>query len=227
MGKRVSYERSEGVSTITMDDGKVNAMSVAMMEELNAALDQAEKDRSVVILTGREGVLSAGFDLAVFKQGTEPLMEMLRVGARLTERLLSFPLPVVAACSGHAIAMGSFLLMSCDARIGIDGPFKIGMNEVAIGMTLPYFAVVIARHRLTPAYFNRGAILAEMYSPQEAIVPGFLDRVVSAEQLLGTARETAAALSKLDMPAHAGTKLRVRGPMLEALREAITSELGD
>jgi len=225
MGKLVSYERSEGVSTITADDGKVNAMSVAMMQEINAALDQAEEHGSVVILTGRDGVFSAGFDLAVFKQGMEPLMEMLRVGARLTERLLSFPFPVIAACSGHGIAMGSFLLMSADVRIGVDGPFKIGMNEVAIGMTLPYFAVEIARHRLTPAYFDRAAILAELYSPQEAITPGFLDRVVSSDQLLDTARETASALSKLDMPAHAATKLRVRGPMLEALRQAIASEL--
>jgi enoyl-CoA hydratase len=225
MGKLVSYERSEGVSTITADDGKVNAMSVAMMQEINAALDQAEEHGSVVILTGRDGVFSAGFDLAVFKQGMEPLMEMLRVGARLTERLLSFPFPVIAACRGHGIAMGSFLLMSADVRIGVDGPFKIGMNEVAIGMTLPYFAVEIARHRLTPAYFDRAAILAELYSPQEAITPGFLDRVVSSDQLLDTARETASALSKLDMPAHAATKLRVRGPMLEALRQAIASEL--
>jgi len=225
MGKRVSYEHSEGVSMITMDDGKVNAMSVAMMEEINAALDQAHEHESVVILTGRAGVFSAGFDLAVFKQGVEPLMEMLRVGARLAERLLSFPFPVVAACSGHAIAMGSFLLMSSDVRIGTDGAFKIGMNEVAIGMTLPYFAVEIARHRLTTPYFNRAAILAEMYSPKEAIAPGFLDRVASSDQLLATARETATALSKLDMPAHAATKLRVRAPLLEAVDQAIISEL--
>ncbi|MBW2404630.1 MAG: crotonase/enoyl-CoA hydratase family protein [Deltaproteobacteria bacterium] len=225
MGKRVTYERSESFSTITMDDGKVNAMSVGMMAEINAALDQAQEHRSVVILTGKEGVFSAGFDLAVFKQGPEPLLEMLRVGARLAERLLSFPFPVIVACSGHAIAMGSFLLMSSDVRIGTEGPFKVGMNEVAIGMTLPYFAVEIARHRLATPYFNRAAILAEMYTPQEAIAPGFLDRVASSEQLLGTARETATALSKLDMAAHAATKLRVRGPLLEALDQAITSEL--
>ncbi len=224
MGKLVSYEHSEGISTITLDDGKVNAMSVPMMQELNAALDQAEKHKSVVVLTGRQGVFSAGFDLAVFKQGTEPLLEMLRTGATLNERILSFPFPVVVACSGHAIAMGSFLLMSADVRIGTDGPFRIGMNEVAIGMTLPCFAVEIARQRLTPTYFNRAAILAEMYSPQEAISPGFLDRVVPSAQLLDTARETAAALSKLDMPAHAATKLRVRGTALEALRQAINSE---
>jgi len=226
MGERVSYEHSDGISTITMDDGKANAMSVPMMQAINAALDQAEEQGAVTILTGRDGIFSAGFDLAVFKQGMEPLMEMLRVGARLTERLLSFPFPVIAACSGHGIAMGSFLLMSTDVRIGVEGPFRIGMNEVAIGMTLPYFAVEIARHRLAPTFFDRAAILAEMYSPQEAITPGFLDRVVSPDQLLSTARETAAALAKLDMPAHAATKLRVRGAALEALRQAITSEFG-
>jgi enoyl-CoA hydratase len=226
MGTRVRYEHADGVSTITMDDGKVNAMSVAMMTEINAALDQAEEQQAVVVLTGREGLFSAGFDLAVFKQGMEPLMEMLRVGAKLAERMLSFPFPIVAACSGHAIAMGSFLLMSADARIGTDGPFKIGMNEVAIGMTLPHFAVEIARHRLTTPYFHRSAILAEMYAPEDAIAPGFLDRVAAPDQLLGTARETALALTKLDMPSHAATKLRVRGPMLEALAQAIESELG-
>jgi enoyl-CoA hydratase len=225
MGGLISYECSEGISTITMDDGKVNAMSVAMMQEVYAALDKAEEQRSVVILTGRDGVLSAGFDLAVFKQGMEPLMEMLRMGAKLIERLLTFPFPVVTACSGHAIAMGSFLLMSTDARIGADGPFRIGMNEVAVGMTLPYFAVEIARHRLTPADFDRATILAEMFSPQEAIIPGFLDRVVSADELLETAAETATALTKLDMPSHAATKLRVRGTMLEAFRQAVASEL--
>ncbi|MGB8332453.1 MAG: crotonase/enoyl-CoA hydratase family protein [Polyangiales bacterium] len=225
MSKLVSYECSGGVGTITMDDGKVNAMSMAMMGELNAALDQAQADRAVVLWTGRPGVFSAGFDLAVFKQGAEPLREMLRAGAELNLRVLSFPTPLVVACSGHAIAMGSFLLMSTDVRIGVEGPFRIGMNEVAIGLTLPYFAVEIARQRLNPAYLNRAANLAEMYSPAEAIAPGFLDRVVPPDQLLDDARKTAAALCKLDMTAHIGSKLRVKAPALKALREAIDTEL--
>jgi enoyl-CoA hydratase len=226
MSTLVSYECSDGVGTIRMDDGKVNAMSMAMMREVNAALDQAVADKAVVVLTGRTGVFSAGFDLAVFKQGAEPLREMLRAGAELNLRILSFPTPLIAACSGHAIAMGSFLLMSADVRIGADGPFRIGMNEVAIGLTLPYFAVEIARQRLSPSYFNRAANLAEMYAPNEAIAPGFLDRVVPPGQLLDNAQQSAAALRKLDMAAHAGTKLRVRGPALAALRQAIDSELG-
>ena len=226
MGNSVSYERAERVSTIIMDDGKVNAMSMSMMDEVNAALDQAERDEAVVILAGRPGVFCAGFDLAVFKQGHAPTMEMLRTGAALNERILAFPFPVVAACSGHGIAMGSFLLMCADYRIGVEGAFKIGMNEVAIGMTLPYFAIEIARQRLAPAYFSRATVLAELYAPEDAIAPGFLDLVVPQEALLDTAQHTAAMLAQLDMKAHAATKVRVRRSALDALRAMTDAELG-
>lgn len=226
MSNSVTYEQTEGVSTIVMDDGKVNAMSMSMMGEINAALDRAEQDQAVVILTGKPGVFSAGFDLAVFKQGYEPTMEMLRAGAALNDRILTFPFPVIAACSGHGIAMGSFLLMCADVRIGADGPFKIGMNEVAIGMTLPYFGIEIARQRLTPAYFNRATILGELYSPKEAIAPGFLDRLVAPDDLLDAARQNASVLRKLDMKAHLETKLRVRGSALDALRRMTDAEFG-
>lgn len=226
MGNSVSYERAERVSTIIMDDGKVNAMSMSMMDEVNAALDQAERDEAVVILAGRPGVFCAGFDLVVFKQGHAPTMAMLRAGAALNERILTFPFPVVAACSGHGIAMGSFLLMCADYRIGVEGAFKIGMNEVAIGMTLPYFAIEIARQRLAPAYFSRATVLAELYAPEDAIAPGFLDLVVPQEALLDTAQHTAAMLAQLDMRAHAATKLRVRRSALDALRAMTDAELG-
>ena len=226
MSNSVTYGHAEGVSTIVMNDGKVNAMSVSMMGEINAALDRADQDGAVVVLTGKPGVFSAGFDLSVFKQGYEPTMEMLRVGAALNQRVLKFPFPVIAACSGHGIAMGSFLLMCADVRIGADGPFKIGMNEVAIGMTLPYFAIEIARQRLAPVYFNRATILGELYSPKEAIAPGFLDRVVAPDDLLDAARQTASALCKLDMKAHLETKLRVRRSALDALRHMTDAELG-
>ena len=221
MGERVTYEYSDGVSTIVMDDCKVNAMSVAMMDEINAALDQAQENESVVILAGRDGLFSAGFDLAVFKQGVEPLVEMLRAGARLAERLLSFPFPVVAACSGHAIAMGSLLLMSSDVRIAADGPLKIGMNEVAIGMTLPYFAVEIARDRLSRRHFQRAVILAEIYTPEGAVDAGYLDRVVPAESLSEEAMAAAERLAALPRRAFSETKQRVRGASIEHIRRSL------
>ena len=226
MESRVSYRREGAVSTITMDDGKVNAMSVAMMREVNAVLDQAEQDGTVVVLTGKDGTFSAGFDLAVFQKGGDELREMLVMGADLCARLLTFPRPVIAASTGHAIAMGSFLLMSTDFRVGSDGPFRIGMNEVAIGLTLPHFAIEVARQRVPVTYFARSVVLAEMYEPRNAIGPGFLDEVVAPDQVLATALERAQAVSELNMRAHEETKSRVRSSTADAIRRAARSEFG-
>lgn len=224
MGQAVSYERDGAVGTIVVDDGKVNAMSVSTMMEINDALDQAQEDRTVVVLSGREGLFSAGFDLAVFKQGPGPLGKMLRTGGELNARILSFPRPIVAACTGHAIAMGSFLLMSSDYRIGADGPFRLGMNEVAIGMTLPYFAVEIARQRVPVRMLSRAVLLAEMFAPKDAVEAGFLDMVVAPENVLAVAQERARAMSELDLAAHAATKTRIRDEVAAAVRRATETE---
>jgi len=220
------YERSGLVATITMDDGKVNCLSLPMLAELNRAFDQAQEDDAVVVLTGREGMFCGGFDLATFKQGGEPVYQMLKDGAELLTRVLSFPRPVVTACSGHAVAMGAFLTMSGDARIGAQGTFKIVCNEVAIGLTMPRFAIELSRSRLTPSHFNRAMINAETYSPEAAVEAGFLDRVVPASDLRTEAANAAAALTKLNPRAHAETKLLVRQHALESLRTAIATELG-
>ena len=228
MSELVSYSRGEAVSTITMDDGKMNVMSPQMLQALNSALDRAQADKTVVLLTGRENMWSAGFDLAVFKQGKERQIEMLRGGAETTERLLSFPAPVVAACGGHAIAMGVFLLLSADVRIGVaNGPFKICVNEVQIGMTVPRFAIEVCRQRLTPAHFSRAVLTAEPYDPQKAVEAGFLDYLVSAAQLLTEAGEKANTLAKLVRDSHVATKLRARDNALRALRSAIEADIAD
>jgi len=184
MGTLVSYQLEGSIATITMDDGKVNALSVQMLTELGAALDRATADRAVVVLTGRDGLFSAGFDLAVLRGGGSDASGMLRAGFELAERLLSFPTPVLIACTGHAVAMGVFLLLSGDYRVGAAGPYKITANEVAIGLTMPRAAVEICRQRLTPAHFNRAVVLAEVFSPDDAVAAGFLDRVVPASGTL-------------------------------------------
>ena len=222
----VTYELQESIATITMDDGKVNALSPQLFEELDAALDQAKTDGAVVVMTGREGIFSAGFDLGVLGAGGPDAAALLRFGFEVAERLLSFPRPVVIACNGHAIAMGVFLLLSGDYRIGAAGAYKITANEVAIGMTMPRTAVEICRQRLSPAAFNRVVILAEPYSPDDAVAAGFLDRVVQPSELQDAARKMAAQLAKLDMNAHAATKLRARDNALKAIRAGIESDFG-
>lgn len=225
MAKRVRYQLDDTSATITMDDGKVNVLSLEMLEEINAALGRAEADHAAVILTGREGVFSAGFDLPVLRAGGPAAAAMLRAGFELAYRILSFPTPVVIACSGPAVAMGVFLLLSGDYRIGVAGAaHKITANEVAIGLTMPRAAVEICRQKLTPTHFQRAVNLAEPFSPDTAVDAGFLDTVVPAAELLDTARTAAGLLGRLDLAAHAATKLRAREQTLAALRAAIDAD---
>jgi enoyl-CoA hydratase len=224
MSSLVDYRLQDAVATITMDDGKVNAMSPRMLTDLNAALDRAETDRAVVVLAGRPGVFSAGFDLPVLRAGGSEAAVMVRAGFELSERVLSFPTPVVVMCTGHAVAMGVFLLLSGDYRVGAAGSYKITANEVAIGLTMPRAAVEILRQRLAPAYFNRAVTIAEPFSPDDAVGAGFLDRVVDAAALPGTARGVAMQLTGLDMVAHAASKLRARRDALAAIRAGIDAD---
>jgi enoyl-CoA hydratase len=226
MADLVTYERDERVSTVTMDDGKVNVFSFDMLQALHSAFDEAERDGTTVLLTGRPGYFSAGFDLNVFRDGTpEESRELLVLGATLAERILLFPAPVVVACTGHAFPAGAFLLMAADERLGVAGPFKLGLNEVRIGLTLPWFAVVLAQYRLAPAHYDHATVTGSMFDPQGAREAGLLDVVTAPEDLEAAARSAAADLATIDRRAHTGTKRRVRQTVAKDLRDAIESEL--
>lgn len=168
------------VAVIRIDDGKANALGHETLDAIGAALDRAEAEAQAAVLVGREGRFSAGFDLKTMTAGPDSSLPLLTKGAELSFRLLTFPQPVVIACTGHALAMGAILLMSADVRFGADGPFKIGMNEVAIGMPIPKFAMELARDRLAPTHFVRAIQLATIYDPAGAAAAGYLDEVVPA-----------------------------------------------
>lgn len=212
------YDLAGGVATITMDDGKVNALSTAMLTELGGRLDQAAADDAVVVLAGRPRTFSAGFDLRCEPAGWP---EMLLTGARTAERLLTHPRPVIAACAGNAIAMGAFLLLSCDLRIGVQGDFRLGLNETAIGMTLPWFGIALARHRLTAPAFDRCTVTGALLAPDAAVRAGFLDEAVGDGEFEAAVAATAQAALALNAEAHAATKLRIRTQMLAELRDGI------
>jgi enoyl-CoA hydratase len=224
MDSHVRYELRDGIAEIRMDDGKANALSPALFAELGSAFDRAKSDRAAVVLTGREGVFSAGFDLRVLRAGGAEATALVRTGFELAERILAFPTPVVIACTGHAIAMGVFLVLAGDYRIGARGAFRIGANEVAIGITMPRFGVEMLRQRLAPAHFQRAVALAEMYAPDDAVAAGFLDRVVPAADLARAAREVAERLAALPAEVHAASKLRAREASLCAIRAAIEAD---
>lgn len=221
MSDLISYQLDDGIATLTLSNGKVNAISPEMISAFNAALDQAEKDRAVVIITGQPGILSGGYDLKVMTASPEQAIELVRQGSSLARRLLSHPFPVVIACPGHAVAKGAFLLLSVDYRIGVEGPFSIGLNEVQIGMTMHHAGIELARDRLRKSAFHRSVINGEMFNPVSAVEAGFLDQVVKPEALLDTAREVARQLKKINMKAHKNTKLKVRKELLDTLDKAI------
>jgi enoyl-CoA hydratase len=220
----VTYEMADGVAVLTLDDGKANVLSLEMLAAINDALDQAAADDAVVVLTGRPGIFSGGFDLKVLRAGGEDAARMLEEGFELSLRLLEFPSPVIIACSGHAVAMGLFILLSADYRIGVDGTFKIVANEAAIGMTMPWAAIEITRYRVAPAHLHRVLALAETYTPAEAVAAGILDRVVAEPDLRRSALELAALYAGLDRTAHEATKLRVREEAVGAIQEGLEAD---
>jgi enoyl-CoA hydratase len=222
----VTIQVENKVATITIQNGKVNAVSHQVIDEMNEALDQAEQKQAVVVITGTPGMLSAGYDLKIMKESMSAAMQLVERGSRLSRRLLSFPYPVVVACTGHAVAKGAFLLLSADYRIGVEGDFKIGLNEVAIGMSMHDAGVELARGRLAPVFLNRSVVLAEMVSPQDAVAMGFLDKVVEQDDFSATVNFIAQTLTKLDMKAHYNTKMKVRAELLNKLDAAIEKDKG-
>jgi enoyl-CoA hydratase len=221
----VRYELRDSVAVIRIDDGKANALSPAIVASLHERLERAEKDEAAVLLVGRPGRFSAGFDLSVMRQGGEAARSLVLAGAELALRLFGFPRPVVIACSGHAVAMGAVLLLSADLRLGVEGDFKIVLNEVAIGMPLPMFAVELSRQRLSKRHLTRAALLSETYDPRSAVDAGFLDRLLSPESLFDEALREAQRLATLDTAALRNTKLSLRGTALAYIRDTLEENM--
>lgn len=223
----VHYQLSDGVATITIDDGKRNALAPAVLAGIYRALDQAEQDDAIVIITGREDVFSAGFDLNVMKRGGTRAIGMLRSGYGLPARVLRYPRPVIVACNGHSLAMGVFLMLAADCIVGTRGDFKISANEVAIGMTMPRVAAAILKHRLRPAAYQRAVVLAQYFDTDEALDAGFFDELVESHELATHARDLAEQYKQLDSNAHKVSKRRIRAALVRRLRWSRPLDLFD
>ncbi|HWE55833.1 MAG TPA: crotonase/enoyl-CoA hydratase family protein [Acidimicrobiales bacterium] len=223
----VTYELRDQVATITLDDGKANAIGQDVLDDLNAILDKvdAEPEARALLIAGRPGRFSAGFDLAAMTSSPESMRRLVIGGGRLCGRLLMQPRPVVMACTGHALAAGALILLSGDHRIGAEGDWKIGLNEVSIGMPMPRWGVELASYRLAPTELTWRLVLGQTGSPDEATRAGFLDRVVPADQVLAEATATAAQLAGLRSGAVSGTKERARGELISRMLDDIEADL--
>jgi enoyl-CoA hydratase len=228
MSDSVHYEVVERVARITFDDGKANALSHDAIDAIHAALDRAdvETDAGALVFAGRPGRFSAGFDLSVMKSGIDQARGLARAGAELALRFYLSPRPVVLACTGHALAAGAIVLMAGDVRIGAAGDFKIGLNEVAIGVPVPAFATELARDRLSRRHLTAATVLATIYDPDGARDAGYLDTVVAPEQVVDAATARAQELAAtLNLRAFATTRRTLRGGIADAVRAGLDADL--
>jgi enoyl-CoA hydratase len=223
----VTIEMSGPVAIARLDDGKANALSHQVIDELETALTKAESSEArAVVIVGRPGKFSAGFDLATMQAGPAQARELLRVGAELAIRIYTFPCPVVLGVTGHALAMGAILLMAADVRIGADGPFKIGLNEVAIGMPVPKFAVEFADDRLSRRHLTAAVNHAHIFDPASAVDAGYLDRVVEPESVEAAAVEHATTLaSALNPAAFRLTRSNLRDERTGKIRAGLSADV--
>jgi enoyl-CoA hydratase len=220
-----TYSLEGTTAVIRMDDGKANALSREMIDAVLEALSRAEAEASAIVLTGRPDKFCAGFDLRVMMSGPQNAIALLQHGAQLLLSLYGTPLPLVIACSGHAMAGGSLVVLTGDVRIAAAGPFKIGLNEVAIGLPVPVLAMELARDRLTPAALPYATLGARIYSPEEAVGAGYVDEVAQGDGLMSRAMMEAGRLGALPKQAYAATKLRLRRRTIEHIRSSLADDL--
>jgi enoyl-CoA hydratase len=224
----LTIERRGPVMVLHLDDGKANALTFDLIAAMQAAVTEAEADEAIgaVVIHGREGRFSGGFDLGVMYGGDfSKIVELVADGGDLVRTLWGCGIPVIAACTGSAVAAGALILLGCDVRIGADVPAKIGLNEVAIKMVLPDWALTIAGDRLSKRHVHRSTANARLTAPSEAVDVGFLDEVVPADQLLDRAVEVATALAEtLDPPSYARTLAKTRGEILDRMSAQVAAD---
>jgi enoyl-CoA hydratase len=227
--QRLTYSLEAGgqnaTAVIRMDDGKVNALSHAQMDALSSALARAESEATALVLAGRSGRFCAGFDLSVMQSGAETATELVRHGMELLLQIYEATIPVVIACTGHAVAAGALLLLTGDRRIGASGAFKIGLNETSIGLPLPVLALALARDRLASPELVRATLMGQLYGPEEAVRAGYLDAVAPPEDLLAEATREAAKLGAFSGRAYAATKARLRRQTIAYVRETLDADM--
>ena len=223
----VKSEMRQGVCVLRLDHGKPNSISQAVAEELIAALEEAEKSEEVqaIILLGKPGMFSGGFDLPTMAEGPVAAAAMVKAGGQLLVSIYGHPKPVVLGCTGHAIAMGAFMVMAGDFRIAARGAFKIGAKETAIGMTLPIFATELARACLSKRHLDRAIIQSTIYDPEGALDAGFLDRLVEPDRVEAEALEVAVQLAGLKQPAFRNNKRLVRGATVDRILSTLEENI--
>ena len=221
----VQYSLEEGVATIQLNDGKANALSYAMIEALSGALKRAESEARVAVFLGMPGKFCAGFDLKVMQRSLSDAADLLKKGGELYVQMLRSSIPLISACTGHAIAGGALFLLATDHSVGVEGRFKIGLNEVHIGLPLPVLALELTRHKLDPRRLAEATSLGQLYTPSEAQRVGYLSETCPPEMFEARVRERAAAIAQVKPVAFRETKQRLWGALASQIEDTLDGDL--
>jgi enoyl-CoA hydratase len=220
-----TFDLRETTAVVTMNDGKANALSFAMMDEVDAALERARREASAVVLVGRPGRFCAGFDLAEMMAGPARARAMIARGAEFLLGLYLFPMPLIVACSGHALAGGALVVLTGDVRVAARGPFRIGLNEVQIGLPVPILAMELARDRLHPSELTGATLFSQIVDPEQALRAGWIDSLTAPEGLVDAAVREAVRLAALPRDPYAKTKVSLRGRTVSYVRATLAEDL--
>jgi enoyl-CoA hydratase len=226
----VQYDVRDRIAHVTITNGKANALSPDVIAGLGAALTRAEEageeQVGAMLVTATPGMFSGGFDLKVMRAGAEAAGRLVTDGGELFARMFGAPVPVIVACTGHAVAAGALLMMGADYRVGALGEFQIGLIETKLGMVLPRWAVELSRERLSVRHFQQATVGARMYEPRDAVDAGFLDAAVPPDALVDAATAEARRWAELPRSAYRGQVIMNRGDRLARLAEAIAEDRG-
>jgi enoyl-CoA hydratase len=216
-------ERSlqEGILTLRLSHGKASALDVELLEAFLGELDGVAGDVRAVILTGTGSIFSAGVDLFRLTQGgAEYVRRFLPLLTRCLRTLFAFPRPVVAAANGHAIAGGGIIVLAADVRLMAEGPGRIGVPELLVGVPFPAAALEVVRFAVPPDKVQSLIYTGRTLPPREALAAGLVDEVVAPEDLLPRAQEIARQLARIPPPVYRLTKQALRAPAVERIDPA-------
>ena len=227
--KYIDYTTAAGVAHLTLNRGKVNALNLDVVKELDAALDSVEQSEAcAVCLAGNEKFFCFGFDVPeMLPWPVETMRDYLLAFTALTTRLYLFPKPLLAKLAGHAIAGGCMLAIMCDQRVMVRSKARISLNEIAFGASVFAGVTEILRELIGTRHAGQVLLTGKFYDADEAAAIGLVDQAVDVDNIDSAVQTRLDSLMNTDATAYAALKQRIRAPIVKRFMEIETESIDE